>query len=47
MDTTTVAKPVIEIEVEALLELGIELDLSEVLAEELDQGLSSDIDSAW
>jgi len=46
MDTTTVTKPVIE--VEALLEFGIELDLSEILAEELEQGgLSSDIDSPW
>ncbi|MEL7418336.1 MAG: hypothetical protein AAGK10_07145 [Cyanobacteria bacterium J06555_3] len=43
MNTAIVTKPVIE--VEALLELGIELDLSKVLAEELEQGLSSDINN--
>ncbi|MEL7074943.1 MAG: hypothetical protein AAFY50_02315 [Cyanobacteria bacterium J06648_1] len=45
MNTAIVTKPAIE--VEALLELGIELDLSEMLAKELEQGLSSDIDSPW
>jgi len=45
MNTATVTKPAIE--VEALLEFGIELDLSEILAQELEQGLSSDIDSPW
>ncbi|MEL7074945.1 MAG: hypothetical protein AAFY50_02325 [Cyanobacteria bacterium J06648_1] len=43
MNTATVTKPAIE--VEALLELGIELDLSEILAEELEQGLSSDVNN--
>ena len=44
-NTATATNPVIE--VEALVEFGIELDLSEILAEELEQGLSSDINSAW
>ena len=43
-NTATATKPAIE--VEALVELGIELDLSEILAEELEQGLSSDINNA-
>ncbi|MEL6578382.1 MAG: hypothetical protein AAFQ14_01410 [Cyanobacteria bacterium J06621_12] len=43
MNTATVTKPAIE--VEALLELGVELDLSEILAEELETGIASDINS--
>lgn len=45
MNTATVTNPAIA--VETLLELAIELNLTEILAEEVEQGLSSDINSCY